>query len=186
MSAVSSETYVSTLCPKDRAHYEEKTNQCGVDPFTLRADDCTVDFNLWPSVDIADINEFLVLRTSFVTRQQLKAIKALEGHNFLTSGWVREPCMKTVVADTVILKTQVNHSQSLNKQPVDVWVLAESDGHIVSAHCTCMAGNGEACSHVAALLFYVECGVRARQEQSCTDGPNAWLPATVKTIGVRD
>ncbi|XP_077511945.1 uncharacterized protein LOC144122819 [Amblyomma americanum] len=117
--------------------------------------------------------------------RQLKDRKALEGHNFLTSGWVREPCMKTVVADTVILKTQVNHSQSLNKPPVDVWVLAESDGHIVSAHCTCMAGNGEACSRVAALLFYVECGVRARQEQSCTDGPNAWLPATVKTIGVR-
>lgn len=142
--------------------YEDKTKQCGVDPFTLRADDCTVDLNLWPPVDVADIHEFLVLRTSFITRQQLKTRKALEGHNILTSGWVRQPCVKTVTADTVILKTQVNHSQSLNKPPVDVWVLAKSDGDILSAHCTFLAGNGEACSHLAALQFYVEYGVRAR------------------------
>ncbi|KAH8019474.1 hypothetical protein HPB51_019496 [Rhipicephalus microplus] len=45
-----------------------------------------------------------------------------------------------------------------------------------------MAGNGEACSHVAALLFYFEYGVRARDGDSCTDVANSWLPPHVRKI----
>ncbi|XP_077527601.1 uncharacterized protein LOC144138970 [Haemaphysalis longicornis] len=177
--------YAATLCLKDQARYSEKVVLCGVDPFELSESDCVRDVNLWPRVDAADISEFLVLRTSFITRQQLKARKALEGHNFVTSGWVREPWVKEVSSHSVVLKTKVNHSQSLNKPPVDSWVLCKSDGEVVAAHCTCMAGNGEACSHVAALLFYIEYGVRVRQERSCTDGANSWLPTHIKKVDVR-
>ncbi|XP_077550918.1 uncharacterized protein LOC144164281 [Haemaphysalis longicornis] len=111
--------YAATLCLKDQARYSEKVVLCGVDPFELSESDCVRDVNLWPRVDAADISEFLVLRTSFITRQQLKARKALEGHNFVTSGWVREPWVKEVSSHSVVLKTKVNHSQSLNKPPVD-------------------------------------------------------------------
>ncbi|KAH6944504.1 hypothetical protein HPB50_003634 [Hyalomma asiaticum] len=183
--SVTPEHYTATLCQKDRERYEEKTRSCGLDPFTLRAGDCVSEVDLWPRVDSSDIHEFLVLRTSFITREQLKSRKALEGHNFVTSGWVREPWVKKVTADTVIVITQVNHSQSLNKPPVDVWFMGKSDGEVLAAHCTCMAGNGEACSHLAALLFYVEYGVRAREERSCTDGPNSWLPPLVKKLHTR-
>ena len=31
----------------------------------------------------------------------------------------------------------------------------EPDGKVLAAHCTCMAGVGEACSHIAALLFSI-------------------------------
>ncbi|KAH6936234.1 hypothetical protein HPB50_015026 [Hyalomma asiaticum] len=86
---------------------------------TLRAGDCVSDVDLWPHVDSSDIHEFLVRRTSFITREQLKSRKAPEGHNFVTSGWVREPSVKTVAAYTVIVVTQVNHSQSSNKSPVE-------------------------------------------------------------------
>ncbi|KAH7981941.1 hypothetical protein HPB52_001918 [Rhipicephalus sanguineus] len=48
-----------------------------------------------------------------------------------------------------------------------------------------MAGNDEACSHVAALLFYVEYGVRVRQERSCTDSTNSWLPTHIRKLDVR-
>lgn len=48
-----------------------------------------------------------------------------------------------------------------------------------------MAGNGEACSHVAALLFYLEYGVRARDGDSCTDVANSWLPPHVRKIVAR-
>ena len=99
------EDYTATLCEKDRERYEEKTRDCGLDPFTLRADDCVSDVDLWPRVDISDIHEFLVLGTSFITGEQLKTRKALEGHNFVTSGW--EPWAKKVAADTVIVVTQV-------------------------------------------------------------------------------
>lgn len=45
---------------------------------------------LWLHCDVASIHEFLVLRTSFVTRQQMKDRKALEGRNFVTTGYVCE------------------------------------------------------------------------------------------------
>ncbi|KAH8035880.1 hypothetical protein HPB51_010632 [Rhipicephalus microplus] len=35
-----------------------------------------------------------------------------------------------------------------------------SDREILAAHCTCMAGNSEVCSHPTALLFYVEYDAR--------------------------
>ncbi|KAH7984256.1 hypothetical protein HPB52_018658 [Rhipicephalus sanguineus] len=75
------EDYTATLCQKDRERYEEKTRLCGLNPFALRADDCVSDMDLSPHVDISDIHEFLVLRTSFITWEQLKSRKALEGHN---------------------------------------------------------------------------------------------------------
>lgn len=65
--------YAATLCVKDQARYCEKVALCGVDPFVLRESGCLRDTNLWPRVDAADISEFLVLRTSFITCQQLKA-----------------------------------------------------------------------------------------------------------------
>ena len=49
---------------------------------------------------------------------------------------------------------QVKHSQALSVIPLKVWVALKLDGEIMSAHCTCMAGIGEVCSHTAAVLFY--------------------------------
>lgn len=66
------------------------------------------------------------------------------------------------------------HSQKLSEPPLRPWVLIRKDGTVVTAHCTCMAGLGEACSHVAALLFAVECGVRQSEGMTCTDIPCAW------------
>lgn len=38
-------------------------------------------------------------------------------------------------------------------------LLHEPSGKILCAHCHCMAGLGECCSHVASLLWAVEAGV---------------------------
>ncbi|KAH8009826.1 hypothetical protein HPB51_020174 [Rhipicephalus microplus] len=96
MAVSSSQDYAATLCQKDCERYEEKTRLCGgLDPFTLVAADFVSDMDLWLRVDSTNIFEFLVLRTSFTTRDQLKSRKALEGHNFVTSGWVREPWIKS-------------------------------------------------------------------------------------------
>ena len=60
---------------------------------------------------------------------------------------------------------QVRHSQRMNDPPLRPWVIAEENGTIQSAHCTCMAGLGEACSHVGALLFYVDAAVKIKKLQ---------------------
>lgn len=70
---------------------------------------------------------------------------------------------------------QVFHSQSLRERPLAVWILLERNGDVVTAHSSCMAGVGEVCSHVAAVLFYLEVAVRSRDSTSATDKENRWL-----------
>lgn len=55
---------------------------------------------------------------------------------------------------------KVLHSQSLNLPVLKPWIVCEEAGKVLAAHCTCIAGLGECCSHVGALLFAVESVVR--------------------------
>ncbi|WAR13998.1 hypothetical protein MAR_004103, partial [Mya arenaria] len=61
----------------------------------------------------------------------------------------------------------VLHSQRLREKPLQPWVIAKPDGVFVAAHCNCMAGLGEACTHVAALLFYVMAVVEENTKHAC-------------------
>lgn len=53
---------------------------------------------------------------------------------------------------------------------------------VVLAHCTCMTGLGEACSHIGATLFYLETTVKHRSDIACTDKENRWLSAYWKKL----
>ncbi|KAH9380838.1 hypothetical protein HPB48_008577 [Haemaphysalis longicornis] len=85
---------------------QQKIDVCGIDPFLLDARDCVFNADLWPHITVMDIHDFLVLRTRFITSKQLKDYKALEAHNYVTSGWVKEPGVKQVGQDEVIVVTQ--------------------------------------------------------------------------------
>ncbi|KAJ8036273.1 hypothetical protein HOLleu_20199 [Holothuria leucospilota] len=50
--------------------------------------------------------------------------------------------------------------ERLNDKPHHPWVAVQKNGTVTAAHCDCMAGLGESCSHVAALLFKIETAVR--------------------------
>lgn len=52
----------------------------------------------------------------------------------------------------------------------------------MSAHCTCMAGLGETCSYIAALLFGLEAGVKLLKEKTCTSLPCSWSDASGSKI----
>ena len=83
--------------------------------------------------------------------------------------------------DAFSLIFQVRHSQRANNPLLTTWVLCEEDGTIESAHCTCMAGLCEVCSHVGAILFYLESA--ARVGKTCTQMDCAWKgPTFVETI----
>lgn len=59
----------------------------------------------------------------------------------------------------------------------------EKSGEVCCAHCTCMAGLGEACTHVAAVLFFLEAKVRITGQPTCTEQSCQWiLPAFQKEI----
>ena len=67
------------------------------------------------------------------------------------------------------------HSQKLQETPLQPWIIAEESGNIVSAHCNCMAGLGEACTHVGALLFAVEATVRLNEKTTVTQQKAYWV-----------
>lgn len=72
---------------------------------------------------------------------------------------------------------------SLNKKPLTPWIIAESNGKVISAHCDCMAGLGESCSHVASLLWAIESGVRIRDSMTVTQKKAYWvIPNGVKEV----
>ena len=61
-----------------------------------------------------------------------------------------------------------------------MWVKTNTDGVVMCAHCDCMAGLGEVCSQVGAILFYIEATHRTK---SCTELQCAWkMPATIDSI----
>lgn len=68
----------------------------------------------------------------------------------------------------------------MNASNLQVWIKIFSSGTISTAHCTCMAGLGEVCSHVAAILFALESGLLT-DETSCTGKLALWkIPKVIK------
>ncbi|KAL2077859.1 hypothetical protein ACEWY4_027363 [Coilia grayii] len=75
------------------------------------------------------------------------------------------------------------HSQRLSQPPLTPWVILAPSGEVVSAHCTCMAGVAESCTHVGALLFKVEASVRLKEQATVTDEPAYWmLPGNINKV----
>lgn len=57
------------------------------------------------------------------------------------------------------------------------WLILKSSGNVWAAHCTSLAGLGECCSHVGAMLFYLEyaCLKKAQSSKSITDVLSYWV-----------
>ena len=81
------------------------------------------------------------------------------------------------------ISPQVLHSQRINETPLKPWVIIANDGQVCCAHCTCMAGIAEACTHVGALLFKIEAAVRIHGKKTVTDVPAYWkIPAGINKV----
>ena len=75
----------------------------------------------------------------------------------------------------VYLKGFVNKSyMSKEKRAYTVYVCLDTRGRIYNAQCPCVAGLGESCSHIAALLFYL---------LDCVEKDLGKLPETVTRTG---
>lgn len=69
------------------------------------------------------------------------------------------------------------HSQKHSVPPAKSWVVVKQNGPVVCAHCSCMAGLWEACSHIAALLF-----TRMVNNTSSTTLLCSWLPPSFQSV----
>ena len=62
----------------------------------------------------------------------------------------------------------------MNGPLVKCWVIGEKKGSTCSAHCTCIAGLGECCSHVASI-FYLKVTGKDKDQLSFTQIKSKWI-----------
>jgi hypothetical protein len=79
-------------------------------------------------------------------------------------------------SDYCFLKTKCMPSQRLSEIPHDVWAcLEKSTGRIIAAYCTRLAGLGQTCNHVVAMLLIVDFQWKVGAVQkACTSLPCSW------------
>lgn len=102
--------YYSELIGSIRLRYEDKLKLCDdIDPYTLRPGvDTSADVSGFPEISHGDIVTYLVFSANFVTLENMKAYKALESHNYFTSGWVKHLSAKEFQDGKVVLLGEVS------------------------------------------------------------------------------
>ena len=168
--------YAKGLETHVKRRYLEKISLVGVDPASIPSDQ--FDPECLPSIEATDLVSYLVLETSYYTKQQFKCHKSLEAYNQMVSGFVTSVQGKIIAGKHAVVG-KVRHSQRMNDPLVNIWVITESDGTILAAHCLgCKAGLAESCSHIASVLFYIEAWIRINGKLACTQVKCSWLLPT--------
>ena len=183
--------YYTALPADAQRRYKEKLRLVGNidDPYLLwesseRNRSRPVEWYNWPDVEYPDIYNYLIETPSLYTKESLKAYKSLSGYRLYSDGWISKVNVYTAGdnPDFFLGTGLVRHSQSISATPLKPWVGMKKNGCIVAAHCTCKAGLGEACSHVAGLLFTLEANTRVKHQTSCTSLPCSWLPPSFQDV----
>lgn len=177
-------TYFYGLDDNARQRYMAKLEliRCSEDPYvTYDRGILSAEWHNWPQVEYADIYTYLIQTPSVYTGESLKAYKSLEAYNMFINGWVENiACyMTSSGSDTSVV---IGHSQRLSANHCKPWIAAKKEGTIFCGHCTCMAGLGEACSHIGALLFTLEKNTQYQNTTACTSLPCSWLPSTFQKV----
>ncbi|XP_045213619.2 uncharacterized protein LOC123564267 [Mercenaria mercenaria] len=168
--------YRDGLKDEEKVRYDEKLKILGgCDPYEIVS--WSTDVSLLPPVTYIDIVNYLLWTPSVYTKDELKSYKGLEAYNQFVNGWVRDRSSVVCNGYTVVT-AKVLHSQWLRP-----WIIGDKSGQVLGAHCTCMAGLGEACTHIAALLFAIDATVRIRDSKTVTDEKAYWLlPSAMKAV----
>ena len=184
--------YYLELKGDEKKRYDEKLKliNCDKDPYCQVESPETfsgvsIQWYEWPNLMYADIYNYLILTPSLYTHDQLKSYRSLEAYNQFVNRWVSDIVVTVNTANKAkvyVFTALVKHSQSLSLPSLKPWVAIDQSGIVVCAHCTCMAGYGEACSHVASVLFTVEANTQMKQQFPCTSLPCSWLPSSFRSV----
>ena len=107
--------YAEKLDGNVKKRYVEKISEVGVDPLLIP-------------------DHKLDLDTSYYTNKQFKAFCSLQAYNQMVSGFISS-VQGTVLQKKYVIVAKVRHSQRINDPLVTLWIIANKDGSILSAHC---------------------------------------------------
>ncbi|XP_047135771.1 uncharacterized protein LOC124812781 [Hydra vulgaris] len=175
--------YFTCLSVESKQRYLHKISQINnLDPYSLVQSDLVFSVDFYPKIGYPDIVSYLMFAPSPISANELKCYKSLESYNFFLSGWVKEIGLKLFDEKCLVIG-KVYHSQKHKETAASTWIISEMDGKVIYAHCNCMAGLGEACSHIGAVLFYIDAAVRIRDSKTVTEKKAYWmLPSSIKDI----
>ncbi|ELT93593.1 hypothetical protein CAPTEDRAFT_211284 [Capitella teleta] len=186
--------YVGTLPDKDRLLYLEKlvltSGEEIPDPYSISEADWIVDIREWPIISWPDIHGYLIDTPSLYTKEKLRAYKSLDAVNYVLCGHVQEIKYHGISpeSDFCLLRSLVLPSQRQGSSSTlyDAWVcISKSQGFILTANCTCIAGLASCCSHAAAILFKLEMAARTgliTEEVACTSVQCSWKELSRKKV----
>ena len=142
----------------------------------------------WPMIPNFYIIQFLMLDSQV---EDLNDYKGSKAYSYFSRGWLGKIFYHSLGSSKYcLLKSDCRPSERLNDPPHKLWIcITKSDGKVVTAHCTCMAGMSSTCNHIAAALFRVEAAMRLGLiNPACTTKPCEWLPnrKEVKPVKVKD
>ena len=123
---------------------------------------------------------FLMFHPSELKSDDFSDYKVCKAYSYYCDGWLMPLQLRNISVDNpyCIIRGKCRKSQKVNDPYHRLWLVIEKkDGKILCGHCSCMAGMGQTCNHVAAGLFRIEAMVRlGLTNPSCTSKPNEWLP----------
>ena len=168
--------YAASLESHIKPRYLRKISTVGVDPANIPCDQFSPE--CLPPIKQSDLFSYLVLQTSFYTNDQFKNFKSLEVYNQVVSGFVAS-VKDNMISGKYVVVAKVCHSQRMNDPLVNKWIIADTDGTILSSHCLgCKAGLAESCSHIASAMIYIKCWARVNGKMACTQVKCTWLLPT--------
>ena len=161
-------------------------NQLSDDIAKRRKEKLTLDGVLLPPPESIDKNwlegsEYLPdttycdLEEYFQTNNAMKALA--EGKSLFVSGHVSGVEYNGISNDVSFcyVRGNVVPQTRITEKPYTVWVCLQGEtGTAVTAECKCLAGLGESCKHVAALLHYIEQEVKHGHNKTCTSKVQYW------------
>lgn len=106
------------------------------------------------------LNFVLLIVLGVYTREAMENYKSLDAHIFFRSGWVQTVYHCKTEKGNFVFRADGRPSFRVSEEPHHPWVATTDSGRVIAAHCDCMAGLGETCSHVGALLYKLEAAMR--------------------------
>src|ERR1700744_4215406 len=80
--------YYKSLSGDVKERYEEKIRKCGIDPYTIKKQELSVNPNDFPEITILDVGTYLVHSVSSFTKKKFSAYKSTEAYKHFESGFV--------------------------------------------------------------------------------------------------